>query len=752
MKKRLLLCLLALCVMMIGNALAADRSIEEAAEINVNTSCTGYIGENNESDYYKFVLPNSGYVTVSFSHGYVDSSNTYWNLQLLNYSQQEYLHSSYVGNVTQEVRSYAVGLPAGTYYVRVTDDYANYHYRHSSEPYEFSVNYTESEVWEKEFNNSIPNANEIMINTSYSGSVKDSGDMDFYKFTLERDGYVTVSFSHGYVDSGETYWCLWILSSTQSEYLYQTYNGNITEERQSYAVGLPAGTYYIKVDDDYENYHYRHSSQTYHFSVNYTETDFWEKEFNNTIPDATPISINTSYSGAVKDTGDMDFYQFVLEGDGYITISFSHGYVDSGSDYWRMWVLNSSSNEYLYQTYTGNGGDAVSCKLGLAAGTYYIKIDDDYENYHYRHSSQTYSFSVNYTKTSSWETEFNNSITSADLITVGSEYSGVIRNNDDEDYYSFQLKAKSNVFVRFDHDLLDTTETRWDLRLIDSTQKEYIGIRIAGNEKQTYTSMVELDAGTYYIHVRKSTQYYDGRSNSTPYTFIVCSDLVTESGLNYLLSGSEATFIGPANKKITKITIPNVINVYGNSYKVVKIDDGSCKGLTKLNSVSVGKNVSIIGKKAFMNCTVLRTVSGCAGVTLIDNSAFQGCKALGKYNLGTKTKEIGNSAFSGCKKLSAVSGGKALIKIGTSAFLKCSSLKQFVFDAKVESIGKDAFNGCSSLKDIEIKTRKLKESTVGANAFKGIYKKAVIKCPKGKLDAYRKILRKRGVSKSAVFK
>jgi len=41
---------------------------------------------------------------------------------------------------------------------------------------------------------------------------------------------------------------------------------------------------------------------------------------------------------------------------------------------------------------------------------------------------------------------------------------------------------------------------------------------------------------------------------------------------------------------------------------------------------------------------------------------------------------------------------------------------------------------------------------VGAGAFKGIDKKATIKCPKNMLEEYKKLLVKKGVPKTAKFK
>ena len=70
-----------------------------------------------------------------------------------------------------------------------------------------------------------------------------------------------------------------------------------------------------------------------------------------------------------------------------------------------------------------------------------------------------------------------------------------------------------------------------------------------------------------------------------------------------------------------------------------------------------------------------------------------------------------------------------------------------VIPSSIEKIGKQAFYGCKNLKNITIKTTKLTKKRVGSKAFFGIHAKAVIKVPKKKLSAYRKMLKARGVTK-----
>lgn len=114
-------------------------------------------------------------------------------------------------------------------------------------------------------------------------------------------------------------------------------------------------------------------------------------------------------------------------------------------------------------------------------------------------------------------------------------------------------------------------------------------------------------------------------------------------------------------------------------------------------------------------------------MTSIGKRAFYKCTSLKTIIIPSKVKTIGESAFSGCKKLTKATIGKGVTKIG-----------------------KKAFYNCKKLKSVTIKTTKLK--SVDKYAFKGIAKKAIIKCPAKKVKKYKKILKKSKIAKTAQVK
>lgn len=148
----------------------------------------------------------------------------------------------------------------------------------------------------------------------------------------------------------------------------------------------------------------------------------------------------------------------------------------------------------------------------------------------------------------------------------------------------------------------------------------------------------------------------------------------TKGRLKYkITSKTTATFVGAANKKITKLTIPATVKFGGTVYKVTVIAKNACKGYKKLKSVTIGKNVKTIKACAFMNCTALTKITFGAGVVTIGKKVLYGAKNLKTVTFKTKKlKSIGKKTF---RKV----GKKVTIKVPKG---KMASYKKLVYNAK----------------------------------------------------------------------
>ena len=119
----------------------------------------------------------------------------------------------------------------------------------------------------------------------------------------------------------------------------------------------------------------------------------------------------------------------------------------------------------------------------------------------------------------------------------------------------------------------------------------------------------------------------------------------------------------------------------------------SCKHVT---SVDIGKNVEIIGIRAFYNCRSLSKIAFSDSLREICDDAFFGCESFTEIELCDGVEVLGAQAFYGCKSLVSVSLSQSLKEIKPSTFSGCRALKTVALGG-VEKIGKDAFRNCDSL-------------------------------------------------------
>ena len=145
----------------------------------------------------------------------------------------------------------------------------------------------------------------------------------------------------------------------------------------------------------------------------------------------------------------------------------------------------------------------------------------------------------------------------------------------------------------------------------------------------------------------------------------------------YILQSDEKSvaFQGTDDKTIKSFKIPASVAVNGRAYAVTKIADNAFLGCTKLTSLTIGKNVRIIGNNAFKNCKGLKTVTIPAKVSKIGSGAFYGCKKLKKVTVKSKQLSDGNV------------GSKAFGKTKKKMIFKVPKAKKYVYNLFLKKKG-----------------------------------------------------------------
>ena len=182
--------------------------------------------------------------------------------------------------------------------------------------------------------------------------------------------------------------------------------------------------------------------------------------------------------------------------------------------------------------------------------------------------------------------------------------------------------------------------------------------------------------------------------------------LTHASGSKYLVTGTRTVAFKAPKKGAKSVIIPKTVTLKGYPFKVTSIASAAFRNNATVTKVTVGSNVTTIGQKAFSNCS----------------------------------------------KLSSITLGSSVKNIGAYAFYRCTALKKLTIPAATTSIGKSAFYGCKKLTFLTIRTASLTSKTIGTKAFIGTPKKLTVSVPEKQKTAYTRLLRSKGISRSAKIK
>ncbi len=121
------------------------------------------------------------------------------------------------------------------------------------------------------------------------------------------------------------------------------------------------------------------------------------------------------------------------------------------------------------------------------------------------------------------EKEPNNDIQSANEIEANIKYSGVLKNEEDVDYYRLQLDQKGKLSIKLSHPKMDTGDVFWITSLLSQEENAIVEMNSTGQDAETQSSFARVSPGIYYIRI--APRYCSDKK----YTFTVLFEEEDES-------------------------------------------------------------------------------------------------------------------------------------------------------------------------------------------------------------------------------
>ncbi len=240
----------------------------------------------------------------------------------------------------------------------------------------------------------------------------------------------------------------------------------------------------------------------------------------------------------------------------------------------------------------------------------------------------------------------------------------------------------------FDVTFKDTNGSTLDIKVASNLK----GKTFKGTDRilTEYVPTVTEDGVVYTLSLADKTAAVSGYEGSP--TDVTIRSKVTDSttGIECTVTTvKEDAFKDCAS--LTSIVIPD-------SVETIKYH--AFKGCVGLKSVTLGTGITKSGldHNAF---------EGCSGISLtilceIEDSMFSSRTYFSEVTVGNEVTGIGKSAFNGCTLLSTITIGDKVTGIGEMAFFECAALESVTIPDLVTSIGEYAFWKCTGLISVTI--------------------------------------------------
>ncbi len=475
-----------------------NNSYENANSIFSGSTITGTLSERNDADYYLMNVNEKGYITINFSNPVISDSSAQWRITVYKKTDSYVNINSFTVNTIQANSVLPkVGVDAGEYYIVVTDN--NYGYASGIE-YSLKPVFTETTYWETELNDKYTDADDMKFGQKYGGHIHERSRADFYKISVEENGYITIVFSNPVISSSSAQWSVTVYKYSDELQEIQFYTANPTNAKTTLPkIGVEPGTYYIKVADN--NYGYACNIE-YGIKTDFTKTDYRETELNDVYTDADKMVTGKKYIGHIHNRNKVDYYEIDVPENGYLGITFTNPVLTDSSAQWAITVYRYVDELQEIQYYTVNTSNAktVLPKIGVEPGVYYIKVSDN--NYGYACNTE-YGLQADYVETDYWETENNDNYSVADKMITGKEYGGHIHNRSKTDFYELKFNEKGYFTITFKNPVIQGSSAEWKIKVYkyEDSLKQIQSYDVSINKAVWVLPKIGIEPGTYYIEV-----------------------------------------------------------------------------------------------------------------------------------------------------------------------------------------------------------------------------------------------------------
>ena len=303
-------------------------------------------------------------------------------------------------------------------------------------------------------------ATEVDLPSATPGSLEETGDEDWFQFTVPQAGTLTVETT-GSTDTDGT------LYSASGRFLtsdYDSGSGDNFHIRRE----VSAGTHYVRVRGLF-------STGSYTLRVRFTVVS---DDHRDTRQEATKVGLPSDTQGTLEKRGDEDYFRLSIPHSGTLTVETTGSTDTSGT-------LYTADGRWLDSDYDSGSGDNFRISREVSVGTYYVRVSG---------FLTTGSYTLHARFTAGLDDDHGDSRQEATNIRLPSDTQGTLERTSDEDYFRLSVPRSGTLTV----ETTGSTDTDGILYTADGF---FLDFDFDSGSGDNFRIVHEVSAGTYYVEV-----------------------------------------------------------------------------------------------------------------------------------------------------------------------------------------------------------------------------------------------------------
>ena len=445
-----------------------------------NGSYTGRIADDDQVDYYSFVVVNAQIIQVQFMTGTTKTGSLYAQVYDPKKDSISELSTNRLNPGVSQTNNFTTVLTtAGTYYLKVTGGDNDYSFKvQVFNQFDAGISHDASDL------DTAPTI--ITPGTLMSGWIANDDELDIYGFNVVNAQKISLYFLTGTNTTGSLYAEVFDPSKSSITSTGRL-NPGVADTKNYTTSSADKGIYYVKITG---------GDNGYKFKVTITNQNDAKKGIDamDDFP-GIPVTVGKDYPGWLYDGDNKDYFNVNLTNGQMLTVNLTVGNTNTGG---KLYIdLYSPTKDKLIATDWINAvttGSLAYTTNFETSGLYYVLVTG---------GENDYKFSVDIKNQTDAGTIIDAPTAFEKAINLKTgTYSGWLADADNEDTYNISVKSNHVFTVNFTAGPGGTSDMNLDI--YDGAKNKVKSIQSAPDVKATYSlpaASAPLVNTVYYLKV-----------------------------------------------------------------------------------------------------------------------------------------------------------------------------------------------------------------------------------------------------------